>query len=123
ARRAMFAQHLSPSARDGFGNPISSSELDFDTLAARTQGYTGADIKLVSKESAMRPVRELMRTLETQVNDVYQTSDAGTGVRSVLVRRVVENRDVEEAIERTRPSCDKSLADRYMQWTKDFGSV
>lgn len=43
--------------------------LEFDKLAQMTDGYSGADIVLVCKESAMRPLRKLMKKLEGKEND------------------------------------------------------
>ncbi|KXS15834.1 AAA-domain-containing protein [Gonapodya prolifera JEL478] len=127
ARRAMFARYLDPSARDGFGNPITSPYLDLDALAARTEGYSGADIKLVCKEAAMRPVREIMERLEGEVNAVEQGQEQADGVDGgkgkTMQRRTVDMGDVEDAIERTCPSCDGRMSEKYAQWAKSFGSV
>ena len=56
AREAIFKRHLPPNrARD----------LDYALLASKTQGYSGSDVVQVCKESAMRPVRRIIRLLET----------------------------------------------------------
>lgn len=57
ARRAMF-EELLPSSGD--------SELPYDVLVDRTEGYSGSDIRLVCKEAAMQPLRRLMTHLEQQ---------------------------------------------------------
>lgn len=41
-----------------------ASGIDYEEVARRTMGYSGADIVLVCKESAMRPVRRLMAKLK-----------------------------------------------------------
>lgn len=38
--------------------------LPYDLLVERTEGYSGSDIRLVSKEAAMQPLRRLMALLE-----------------------------------------------------------
>ena len=55
AREAMFRKHL---------GDRSSAEVDFDSVAQRTEGYSGADIELLCRESAMMPVRRLMQNME-----------------------------------------------------------
>lgn len=40
--------------------------LPYDFLVERTEGYSGSDIRLVSKETAMQPLRRLMALLEDQ---------------------------------------------------------
>ena len=36
----------------------------------KTEGYSGSDIKLVSKEAAMRPVRKIFDALENQTEGI-----------------------------------------------------
>lgn len=55
AREAMFRKHL---------GDRSAADLDFALVAAQTEGYSGADIELLSRESAMMPVRRLMQRME-----------------------------------------------------------
>lgn len=65
ARRAMF-EELLPS------NP-GKSEIPYDLLLERSEGYSGSDIRLVCKEAAMQPLRRLMHTLES--SGEYVTED------------------------------------------------
>lgn len=60
ARKAMFEKHLN----DRIDNTKSNS-VDFEQVASATEGYSGADIELVCRESAMMPVRRLMHKLES----------------------------------------------------------
>lgn len=55
AREAMFRKHL---------GDRSAGDMDFAGVAAQTEGYSGADIELLSRESAMMPVRRLMHRME-----------------------------------------------------------
>lgn len=56
ARRAMFEELL----------PLQADEegLPYDVLVERTEGYSGSDIRLLCKETAMQPLRRLMALLE-----------------------------------------------------------
>ena len=39
-------------------------EVSLDSIAKKTEGYSGADIRLLCKEAAMKPMRRLMEKLE-----------------------------------------------------------
>jgi katanin p60 ATPase-containing subunit A1 len=58
AREMMFRKHLS----DRCGP---AAEMDFREVARQTEGYSGADIELVCRESAMMPVRRLIQKIDT----------------------------------------------------------
>lgn len=60
----MFAQLLPRDMKDAFGYDV-VGELDYTQLAAWTENYSGADINLLCKEAAMRPLRAIFRKLET----------------------------------------------------------
>lgn len=55
AREAMLRKHLSTRA---------GSDVDYGDLATRMDGYSGADLELVCRESAMRPVRRIVDKLK-----------------------------------------------------------
>jgi len=60
ARSGMISHHIGPQL-----NP----SLNPDAMAARTEQYSGSDIKLLCKEAAMKPVRRLLKTLETNQDE------------------------------------------------------
>ena len=64
SREQMFQQLLPREMKDAFGYSV-VGELDYTQLAAWTENYSGADINLLCKESAMRPLRAIFRKLET----------------------------------------------------------
>ncbi|KAJ1431851.1 P-loop containing nucleoside triphosphate hydrolase protein [Ochromonadaceae sp. CCMP2298] len=72
AREAMFRKHLGDR----------SVGLDFTSVAERTGGYSGADIELVSRESAMMPVRRLMGRIDGL--DMGQASIGGVGNKGMI---------------------------------------
>ena len=79
-----------------------------------TDGYSGSDIKLVSKEAAMRPVRQVFDKLEA-------LTDGSSGLQDIVMRPV-RTSDVEAAIAHTKPSARK-LSSRYVEWQKQYESV
>ena len=45
-------------------SPTDEEKLPYDVLVDRTEGYSGSDIRLLCKETAMQPLRRLMASLE-----------------------------------------------------------
>lgn len=83
-------------------------------LCQLTQGYSGSDIKLVCKEAAMQPVRQVFNKLESM------TEDRAT-LESIVINPI-RTSDVETAISRTKPSA-KLLTERYLKWQAEYESV
>ena len=51
--------------------------LDSMEVAMQTEGYSGADVVLIAKEAAMRPLRRLMSRIEA--NQVDPDAELSTG--------------------------------------------
>lgn len=93
-------------------------------VAESTEGYSGADLELLCREAAMRPVRRLMTRLQSLPADVKASaSSSGTVGRgrgphfmqsSVTVEEVdslvkadpVTADDIQNALQTTKPSSD-----------------
>eukprot|EP00760_Papus_ankaliazontas_P035279 PhM_4_TR7726/c0_g1_i1/m.46993/K07767/KATNA1; katanin p60 ATPase-containing subunit A1 len=109
ARAHMFKKQLSPKYTDPNG------DLDYRSLATHTNGYSGADIEVVCRESLMRKVRSIMTKID---------NNAGTMLNdhaiSLLMR--VQQRDVDEAIGCTKSSCRSMDPIMYDKWEAEFGS-
>ncbi|XP_076465046.1 katanin p60 ATPase-containing subunit A-like 2 isoform X3 [Babylonia areolata] len=112
ARRAMFLHHLPPVVCSKDGGLELLSDLDYDMLGVKTEGYSGSDIKLVSKEAAMRPVRKIFVALENHTE----------GEELHIKLDTIRTHDVLAAIERTKPSA-KLLKDKYSRWQREYESV
>ncbi|CAC5379396.1 KATNA1 [Mytilus coruscus] len=111
ARKAMFKFHLPPVVVPKEGGLELLSNVDYDVLAARTEYYSGSDLKLVCKEAAMRPVRKIFDALEkNEPGDLHLRLDT------------ITTTDVLKAIERTRPSASINK-EKYSQWQKDYESI
>jgi hypothetical protein len=70
AREAMLRKHLSPRA---------ASDIDYPQLAGRLEGYSGADLELVCREAAMRPVRRIVEKLRA-IGATEALPGAGGGI-------------------------------------------
>merc|ERR1712070_599067 len=55
ARKMMISALLPPKSTEG---------VDYDVVAASSEGWSGSDVRLLCKEAAMHPLRRLMRKLE-----------------------------------------------------------
>lgn len=112
ARRAMFMHHLPNIVCSKDGGLELLADLDYDMLGVKTEGYSGSDIKLVSKEAAMRPVRKIFAALEnhTEGEELHVQLDT------------IRTHDVLTAIERTKPSA-RLLKDKYSRWQREYESV
>ena len=139
ARYHMLSKHLD--GRLGDGNDIGSNSgdvshtgVDLSKAAELTNGYSGADLELLCREAAMRPVRRLMSKLasiETKTHNSCKTSDGSkylshtvstADVTSMLKKDPVTQEDLEQALSTTRPSNDGNM-NKYSQWQNEFGSV
>jgi len=93
ARRAIFAVHTEP-------KPL-AEDVDLDSLAARTDGFVGADIEALVREATMDATREFITSVDPEETE--------TSVGNVRV-----NADhFEHALEEVGPSVDDAVKERY----------
>jgi katanin p60 ATPase-containing subunit A1 len=140
AREAMLRQHLAGRC---------APDMDFTEFAAQTEGYSGADMELLCREAAMKPVRRLMQKLQDlpppQPATAAPRGAAGGGSRArvaaaggggggggpcsaevaaqMLREDPVSLEDFTEAHSSTKSSSDQAVMGRYEQWQHEFGSV
>lgn len=118
ARSALFASLLESYTPECFS---------FDEAVRLTEGYSGADIKLVAKETCMAPVRRLMAKLEG--HDTFGTPLIGSNQSHETsaadwkeMMGHVQPEDLLAALQRTKPSAQLLLR-RYQHWQTKFGSI
>nr|XP_026498166.1 katanin p60 ATPase-containing subunit A-like 2 [Vanessa tameamea] len=82
--------------------------VDFEELSAKTEGYSGSDVKLVCKEALMANVRKKFPNM------------GGKGQPNRKDKLSLS--DILTAIERTKP-ISKNLAKKHEEWQKEMGST
>ena len=103
ARRAVFAVH----SRD---KPL-ADDVDLDELAAKTDGYVGADIEAVCREASMAATREFINSVDRD--------DADRSVGNVRVTMA----HFEQALDEVGASVDDETRRRYDDLDAgDFGT-
>ncbi|XP_030832651.1 katanin p60 ATPase-containing subunit A-like 2 isoform X4 [Strongylocentrotus purpuratus] len=111
ARKAMIEYYL-PSVLNPDCALSINTDIEYDFLAEKTEGYSGSDLRLVCKEAAMRPVRKIFDILESTSEDSMPD----------LTLDPITTADVEAALAHTKPSA-KLLKDKYLKWQKEYESV
>ncbi|MEF8886687.1 MAG: CDC48 family AAA ATPase [Haloarculaceae archaeon] len=100
ARRKIFEVHTR-------GKPLAEG-VDLDDLAARTDGYVGADIEAVCREASMAATREFINSVDPEevdetVGNVRVTAD-----------------HFDEALDEVGPSVDEDTRERYDEIEEQF---
>ncbi|EFO61741.1 Katanin [Giardia lamblia P15] len=96
---------------------ITTVELDFDDLANRLEGFSGADISILVREVSMAPLR---REISGKSIEEIKQMNSDPKFKEKLV---VLLSDFEDAIKKTRPSVDQSAIKKYEKWFKEFGNI
>jgi katanin p60 ATPase-containing subunit A1 len=117
ARRALLSSLLAP---------YTPTDFPFGDAVTRTDGYSGADIKLVAKEACMAPVRRLMEKLEAAESAPPALRAGGNQAEATEdwkeLMGHVQPADLLSALDKTRPSTQQLLK-KYQQWQLKFGST
>lgn len=77
----MFQELLPPA--------VDAEKLPYDLMVEKTEGYSGSDIRLVCKETAMQPLRRLMTCLEEKQEVVPE--DGMSSMLHILVVKDFES--------------------------------
>lgn len=130
ARKVMletnFARHFS-----SLSPPCASeNSIDFEYVASETEGFSGADIKLLCKEAAMQPVRRIlaeMERMELTHQHMAERNTAATrsepNIAMLLKKHPITTKDMEQSLRCTRRSTGGDHCSRYARWMEEFGST
>ena len=128
-RKAMLKIYLKPEEQPaslGDRTPESSSkknisianDVNLDAIVAATEGYSGADIRMLCREAAMMPMRRLLEGKSAQ--EVLKLRSSGSLEK---VGDITET-DFEVALQNTKPSVAQSeeAVEKFKKWEHEFGS-
>jgi transitional endoplasmic reticulum ATPase len=103
ARRAILAVHTR-------SKPL-ADDVDLDDLAARTEGYVGADIEALTREASMAATREFINSVSPE-----EAADAVGNVRITMDH-------FEQALDEVSPSVDADTRERYEEIEEKMDSA
>ena len=96
------------------GMPL-SDDVDLKSLAAELHGYTGADIKSLCRESAMRSIRENLPDIDLEIGKIPS---------EVLQSMKVRLQDFYDATQEVVPTAMREFyVERSKVWWKDVGGL
>ena len=95
-----------------------AQDIDIDELVSLTKSYSGADITNVCREAAMMGLRKKMKEARQRGLTNSQLSEAVGGIENIPVTQ----RDFLEALSNVQKSVGKDDIDKFMNWTREFGS-
>ncbi|KAE9461349.1 hypothetical protein C3L33_06745, partial [Rhododendron williamsianum] len=130
ARQHMFKVHLGDT-------PHNLTESDFESLARKTEGFSGSDIAVCVKDVLFEPVRktqDAMYFVKTPddllmpcgpkqpgaVQTTMQDLDA-KGLASKILPPPIAKADFDKVLARQRPTVSKADLDVHERFTKEFG--
>lgn len=89
--------------RNLLGSRQLCQDVSLEALAEKTDGYSGADVFLVAKEAAMRPLRRLMTQLELATPSLPAIAKNSQQPPRPEISPI-ESADVQAALAVTKPS-------------------
>ena len=105
-----------------------SPSLNYEAAAAATTGYSGSDLKALTKEIRMSAIRRIIRKLDQMsLTNTKTTIGSRHGVvmdsdASSMIQETLTDADVTNAIDKIKSTHNTSLIQRYRSWTKEHGT-
>ncbi len=130
ARQHMFKVHLGDT-------PHNLTESDFESLARKTEGFSGSDISVCVKDVLFEPVRKTQDAMfffqttngmwmpcgPKQQGAVQITMQelAGQGLAAKILPPPITKTDFDKVLARQRPTVSKADLEVQERFTKEFG--
>lgn len=91
-----------------------TDDMNLESLAEMTEGYSGADITNVCRDASMMSMRRLVRG---------KTREEILKLKKDEVDSPITKADFDEAIKRVQSSVGKQDLEKYQKWMAEYGSV
>ena len=88
--------------------------VSLDALAAKMQGYSGADITNLCRDAAMMPMRRAIKGLNREEIKNLRKEDTDLPVSQA---------DLEQVLARVNSSVAAADLEKHKQWLAEFGST
>ncbi|TEB18994.1 katanin p60 ATPase domain-containing protein [Coprinellus micaceus] len=132
ARKRMFQIHVG-------STPCQLVDEDYQTLADRTEGYSGSDIAIVVRDALMQPVRKVIsathfKHVEDPENGVMKWTPCSHGDPKAvektwtdigsdeLLEPPLKITDFLKSLDTTPPTVNEADVKRHLDWTREAGS-
>ena len=116
ARRAMVTNILRSDA--SVAHALSDSDLD--VICAKTEGYSGSDMKHLTQEAARAPLRELF---SSRAAGFSAGGAGGDGIPSPSAMRPIKLADFKRASKQVRPSVTQADIEFHERWNREHGAM
>lgn len=97
--------------------------LQYLEFAQRLEGYSGSDIRLVCKEAAMKPLRRMMKDIESVTNFDNINWSVQADPKTLPQLGPITNEDFANAIATTKAAAQAVAFEKYNKWMTEFGSL
>lgn len=91
------------------------TESDFDRLATKTEGYSGADLSAVCKAAAMEPLRMLVEQMKKAGKSIDDVESDSVQPMSINHFRA--------PLKQVKPSVSPDDLTQYIEWDKLYGTI
>lgn len=96
-----------------------SDDVNLAEIAAKLDGYSGADITNVCRDASMEGIRKMMQVMS--VDELQQMASRGGG--DELNNLPITMQDFHNVLKRVAGSVSKADLEKYEEWMKEYGST
>mmetsp|Transcript_48585 Transcript_48585/g.152709 ORF Transcript_48585/g.152709 Transcript_48585/m.152709 type:complete len:220 (+) Transcript_48585:293-952(+) len=121
ARRSLLQTQLAKhNSGQGLKGALSSENVE--SIAARTEGFSGSDLQALLREAAMGPVREASAAIGPSLRKRAAAGVGAMGSAGALVPRDINTGDFECALRRVKPSFNQEQETKHREFNEEHGT-